>query len=230
VIIACPHCKARHRVEPGGIPSQGAVARCAKCGRAFGVGGNRPAAEPPVPAAGSVPVRHTAPRAPAPGPARRDTARPQRRIPPRGAASRLSVPPPPGARSAPPRATEAGERIRLEPTAAGERPLLVTHGFGLGDHAPASGEDGTPGAPADAFVAMSAADLEQIAADIVHALVAAHPDLVAKARADQRWDAHLGPVIRDAWSDFQACAGAQAHDEVFRAALNAILAGRGGVF
>ena len=105
----------------------------------------------------------------------------------------------------------------------------MTHGFGLGDLS--AGDDGSEqGAPADAFVALSAADLEQIAADIVTALAAAHADLVARARADQRWDAHLGPVIRDAWADFQACAGAQASDEIFRAALNTILAGGRAVF
>jgi hypothetical protein len=106
----------------------------------------------------------------------------------------------------------------------------VTHGFGLGDQVSPGDDGGEQGAPADAFVALSAADLEQIASDIVTALAAAHADLVERARSDRRWDAHLGPVIRDAWADFQACAGAQARDDIFRAVLNRILAGGSQVF
>ena len=230
MIIACPYCSARHRVSPGGIPSQGAVARCAKCGRAFGVSGRGRPAEGPAPSPAASPPaapagRHAAVRAPAPSPPGRDPSGPQRRIPPRGAASRASgAPLAPGTRATTHRSHKAGGRIRLERSASGERPLLVTHGFGLGESI-SPGDDGNEqGAPADAFVALSAADLEQIASDIVTALAAAHADLVAQARADQRWDAHLGPVIRDAWADFQACAGTQASDEIFRRVLNAILA------
>jgi hypothetical protein len=136
----------------------------------------------------------------------------------------------PGTRSAPHRSQKAGARIRLEQSATGDRPLLVTHGFGLGEQLSAGDDGSKQGAPADAFVALSDADLTQIAADIVTALAAAHEDLVARARADQRWDAHLGALIRDAWADFQACAGAQAKDEIFRGVLNKILAGGREVF
>ncbi len=112
----------------------------------------------------------------------------------------------------------------------GERPLLVTHGFGLGDQV-SSGDSVNPsGAPSDAQVTLSAEDLRQIAEDLITALCSAHADLVAEARADHRWDAHLGTLVREAWSDYQAVAGTQVSDAHFRAALNRILADGRPVF
>jgi hypothetical protein len=90
---------------------------------------------------------------------------------------------------------------------------------------PQDDDSGSAGAPSDALLALTSEDLRAIAEDLVLALAANHAAVVSKARADQRWEAHLGAVIREAWSDYQACAGSAAEsDEHFRAALNAILA------
>ncbi len=78
--------------------------------------------------------------------------------------------------------------------------------------------------PSDAQVAPTAAELRQIAEDLVTAIAGTQAEALAAARADQRWDAHLGQVIREAWTNYQACAGADASDEHFRALLNRILA------
>ena len=116
-------------------------------------------------------------------------------------------------------------RIRLGRSAV-ERPLLISHGYGLGD-TPA----GTEPPPADAMLGLSAAEMRQIAEDLVMAIAGNHAEQVALARADQRWDAHLGPAIREAWTDYQAFVGsAPDAGEQFRNALNSILADGRAVF
>jgi hypothetical protein len=124
-----------------------------------------------------------------------------------------------------PRKAVLAARIRLAKRDQGERPMLITHGFGLGDAVPHGQESATSEAASDALLSLSEDDVRAIADDLVQAVAAVHADRVAAARRDQRWDAHLGPVIRDAWSNFQACVGtAAARDEYFRDALNRILA------
>jgi hypothetical protein len=132
--------------------------------------------------------------------------------------------------SEPPPAVIAA-RIRLARRNQGDRPLLVSHGFGLGAGAPKNDDTGSSSMPSDALLALTPDDMRAIAEDLVAALLAQHPELVLKARSDQRWDAHLGLVIRDTWSDFQACVGnAPGAEEHFRAALNGILAEGRSVF
>jgi hypothetical protein len=119
-------------------------------------------------------------------------------------------------------------RIRMARRPQIERPLLISHGYGLGDTPPGSG-----GAemPADQMMALSPADLQRIADDMVTALLAAQSTAVAAARQDQRWDAHLGRPIREAWTDYQACVGGSPEgEEHFRSALNRILAGGQPIF
>ena len=119
-------------------------------------------------------------------------------------------------------------RIRMARRPTVERPLLISHGYGLGD---TSTGNATPSMPHDAMMALSPADLQRIADDLVTALAAAHAEEVAQARQDQRWDAHLGRSIREAWTDYQACTGGSPEgEEHFRAALNRILAGGGSIF
>jgi len=109
--------------------------------------------------------------------------------------------------------------------------MLISHGFGLGGVVPHDQEAPASGVPSDALLSLTDDDVRAIAEDLVLAIVAAHPDLVEKARLDQHWDAHLGAVIRDAWSDFQACVGTDTtRDHHFRTALNRILAEGRSVF
>lgn len=118
-------------------------------------------------------------------------------------------------------------RIRMARRSPVERPLLISHGYGLGD-TPA---ESTPALPPDALMALSPADLQRIADDLVTALAATHAEAVALAQKDHRWDAHLGRPIREAWSDYQACVGGSPEgEEHFRAALNRILAGGASIF
>jgi hypothetical protein len=119
-------------------------------------------------------------------------------------------------------------RIRMARRPQIERPLLISHGYGLGDSTRATG---SPEMPPDAMMALSPADLQRIADDLVTALTANHAAEVAAARQDQRWDAHLGRSIREAWSDYQACVGGSPEgEEHFRAALNRILAQGQAIF
>lgn len=117
------------------------------------------------------------------------------------------------------------ERVRQTRREGGNLPLLVTHGYGVDDDPERLESISAPGSgPPPELLALSDADMATIAEDIVSALVATHADEVARARADERWDAHLGPLIRESWSDFQACVGSgPATDRHFRNALNRIL-------
>ena len=47
----------------------------------------------------------------------------------------------------------------------------------------------------------------QISDYLFMAIAGNHAEQVALARADQRWDAHLGLAIREAWNDYQAFVG-----------------------
>jgi hypothetical protein len=128
----------------------------------------------------------------------------------------------------PVRRESMAQRIRVGRSQV-ERPLLISHGYGLGD-TPA-GTEPAENTVADAMLNLSAADMRQIAEDLVMAICGNHAEKVAQARADQRWDAHLGRAIREAWSDYQACVGsAPDSDEHFRNALNSILADGRSVF
>jgi predicted Zn finger-like uncharacterized protein len=216
VLVVCPECAARYRVGGDRVPPQGARARCPKCDRVFRVGLPRVAGTPPVDGA------RTSDSSPAGGAGAGQPATP--------AAADFA-----GRDS-----TDGGERsnaalakrIQLARRESGNLPLLVSHGYGLG----VGGEDEKnveplPTSPADELLDLSDADLGKIAEDIVSALAATHPAAVARARADQKWDAHLGELIREAWADFQACVGnGQASAHHFRAALNGIVAGGRKVF
>jgi hypothetical protein len=124
------------------------------------------------------------------------------------------------------------ERVRKTRREGGNLPLLVTHGYGVDDDPERLESIRAPGSgPPPELLALSDADMATIAEDIVSALVATYSDEVARARADERWDAHLGPLIRESWSDFQACVGSgPATDRHFRNALNRILAQGRDVF
>jgi hypothetical protein len=130
-----------------------------------------------------------------------------------------------------PRPAVLAARIRVGQRSQGERPMLISHGFGLGGAVPHDQEPPASGTASDALLSLSDDDVRAIAEDLVLAIVAAHPERVEKARRDQRWDAHLGPFIRDAWSNFQLCVGtATSRDHYFRAALNRILSEGRSVF
>jgi predicted Zn finger-like uncharacterized protein len=153
-----------------------------------------------------------------------------RPLPESAAASAEGAPPEPYSTLdvAPVRREAIATRIRIGKSPV-ERPLLISHGYGLGD-TPA-GTEPPDSTMADAMLELSAADMRQIAEDLVMAICGNHAEKVALARADQRWDAHLGRPIREAWGDYQAVVGSRPDSgEHFRNALNSILADGRAVF
>ncbi len=201
-----------------------------------------PPARPPALGATGRPGPPLAPSRPAvpPHPARtpfpaREASRPAEPASQAGGPPAPAAPPPIAAHPDPystmvpaaPRESLAA-RIRMARRPAIERPLLISHGYGLGDTPPGTGGSEMP---ADQLMALSPADLQRIADDMVTALAAAHAEQVAAARQDHRWDAHLGRPIREAWTDYQACVGGSPEgEEHFRGALNRILAGGEPIF
>lgn len=214
MLVTCPGCSSRYRLAQDREPPQGARLRCPKCDRVFAVGADEMA----LTSQDKIP--QLLPGAPRTSGGAGHIGREQTPIGPDPFYSQPTPGPTPESRPA-----VLAARIRLANRSQGDRPLLVTHGFGLGATVPHDETSSRTGGPSDALLALTVEDMRAIAEDLVMAIAANHADLVARARQDHRWDAHLGPIIREVWADFQACVGsAPSGGEQFRAALNNILA------
>lgn len=74
-------------------------------------------------------------------------------------------------------------------------------------------------------------EVQLLAEELVQAVAATYPERLTRARADGRWETHLGEVIREAWADFRAALPEAADsDEHFRRALNQVLVGGQEIF
>ena len=113
--------------------------------------------------------------------------------------------------------------LELPPASPG--PLSVSPGEARPPALPAapSPEPAPVEAPRAGLVLRSE-EVRHLAKELVQAVAATYPERLTRARADGRWETHLGEVIREAWGDFRAALpNAVDSDEHFRQALNQVL-------